>query len=71
MNHFHIVAGTVASHPIATRAAVFYFGSNGLEEVFDVGPSIGVATGHDARAFERALLAAGDTSAHVEQTFGR
>ena len=71
VDHFHVVAGTVAAHPIATRAAVFYFGSNSLEEVFDVGPSGGVAAGHDARAFECALLAAGDARAHVEQAFGR
>ena len=69
MDHLHEVTGAVLADPVATGFAIGRLRANFLENRFDVRPGSGTAAGHDGRAFERAFLAAADTSADVQQTF--
>jgi hypothetical protein len=62
VHHLDIVSSAVITDPI-TAGLTIGFGSNGLEDVFDVGPGLFVATRHERRAISSTFLTTGDTSA--------
>ena len=66
VDHLHEVAGAVLAHPFAAGRAV-RLGCDGLQYIADIGPRLGRTAGHEARAAQRALLAAGHAAAHIAQ----
>ena len=54
--HFHEMSRTTLTDPIAARSS-FYFGSDCLEDISDVGPGLWGATGHDGGAVTGAVFA--------------
>src|ERR1043165_4740336 len=70
VDHFDVMAGAVFADPIAAGGAILDFGGDLLENLLDVGPGGGRTAGHNARAVPRALFAAGNAGADVEQALG-
>ena len=70
VDHLHVVARAARSHVGDARLAIGRFGGDGGEDRLDEGVGLGTAAGHDAGAMERALLAAGNAGADVEQARG-
>ena len=69
MDHLHVVAGTGLADPIAAGLAVD-LSSGGLEDLIDVGPSRGRATGHGRGTVAGTLLTTGNTRADKQETLG-
>jgi hypothetical protein len=67
VDHLDEVAGTLITDPVAAGLAIG-LGSNGLEDVLDVGPRLSVTTGHDRRAVAGTLLTTGDTGTDKADT---
>lgn len=67
MNHLDVVTSTLVTNPVAAGLAI-RLGSNALEDVLDVWPGLGVATGHQAGAVAGTLLTTGDTGANESDT---
>ena len=69
MDHLHIVSRTGLTDPVATGLAVD-LRSGGLEDLLDVGPSRGRATGHERGTVAGTLLTTGNTRADKQETLG-
>ena len=70
VHHLDVMAGPFGADPVAAGRAVGDLGGDGLEDRLDVRPGVGVAAGHDRRALQGPLLAAGDAGADEKQPLG-
>ena len=68
MDHLDVVTSTLGADPVAARLAV-RLGGGLLEDLLDVRPRLGVATGHERRAVTGTLLTTGDTRTYEKETF--
>ncbi len=69
MHHLDVVTGTARPH-VSHARLVIDLGADGLENGFDQFPGFGLAAGHDGRTPQRALFAAADAGADVDDAFG-
>ncbi len=69
VDHLDIMARAILAHPVAARGAILDLGGDLLKDLLNVRPGSGRAPRHDAGAVARALLAAGNTCADIEQAF--
>lgn len=69
VDHLDVVASTLVTDPLAAGLAIA-LGSNGLEDVLDVGPGSLVTTGHERRAVAGTLLTTRDTGTNEVEALG-
>lgn len=69
VDHLDVVAGTSLTDPVTAWLAVD-LGSSLLEDVLDVGPSLGGSTGHERGSVTGTLLTTRNTRANVEDALG-
>ena len=63
VHHFHKMAGTIFTHPVATYLATGRFGGYCLQNRLYCRPSFRIAAGHDRRPMARAFFTTGNTGA--------
>ena len=68
VHHLDIMASTLVTNPVAARLTIA-LRRNALEHIFDVGPSLFVATGHQTGAITSTLLTTGDAGADKADAF--
>lgn len=67
MDHLDVVTSTLVTNPLAAGLALA-LGSNGLEDVLNVGPGSLITTGHERRAVAGTLLTTRDTGTNEVDT---
>jgi hypothetical protein len=70
VNHLNEVPSTLLTDPVTAWYAIVHLSGNGLEDRLNMGPGIGVTTGHDRRTPKGTLLTSRDTSADKEDSLG-
>ena len=70
VHHLDEMARALRSDPVAAGRSVIDLGSDRLKDRLHVRPGCRIASRHDRRAFQRPLLAAGDTRADEVKALG-
>jgi len=69
VNHLDVVTSTLVTNPLAAGLTV-RLGGDALEDILDVGPGLGVTTGHDRGTVTGTLLTTRNTGTDETDTLG-